>query len=342
MTRIISYNILAGGYNMGSNSARRTQQIVTMLRSMQPDIVGLPEAIHPQLHQKPLAVEEIAEALGMQFVPGPGGVPGRLRDYQLGMMTRLPIVYTKIHERPGIMLRPLLEVCVEEEDGQHLTVFVTHLSAAFNRGRAGGHIRVREVQEILRIMEPHRQQGLPHLIMGDMNSLAPGEAFKASELLKYVVSLDIHHAKGVINDGHPHLNGVVPPRLRFLKPFLRMVAQNDYLCSLFDMAAYYYAPRKCIGMLMEHYEDSFRRLHPQEYGFTCPAAAPAGRIDYIFASASLVTRLAACMPVTGTPDMPGHEASDHLPMFAEFGLSVQDLSQSSTQTGDADRAATHS
>jgi endonuclease/exonuclease/phosphatase family metal-dependent hydrolase len=187
MTRIVSYNILAGGYNVRGKGSRRTDQLFNMLRAVQPDVVGLPEAIHPQVTEKPLVVEELAEALGMQFIPS--GKPWVKSDYQSGMLTRLPVVYKKIHERPGVLARPLLEVCVEEPNGAQLTVFVTHLSAAFNRGWAGSHIRVREVQEILRIMEPLRAAGKPHLLMGDCNSLAPKDAFKASALLKYVVNM---------------------------------------------------------------------------------------------------------------------------------------------------------
>ncbi len=47
MTTIVSYNILAGGYNVRNNSTRRTEQLAAIIRSAQPDIVGLVEATHP-------------------------------------------------------------------------------------------------------------------------------------------------------------------------------------------------------------------------------------------------------------------------------------------------------
>jgi endonuclease/exonuclease/phosphatase family metal-dependent hydrolase len=291
---------------------------VHIIRSAQPDIVGVAEAVNPRMKEKPQVIEEIAELLGMQLVLG--GEPSSYRDYQTALMTRLPIVHTKVHSRPGILARPLLEVCVEEADGQHLTVFVTHLSASFNRGRGGGGIRLREVREILEIMAPFRAEGKPHLLMGDFNSMAPGEAFKASALLKYVVRLDVRRRIAPhVQDGHPHLNSVVPPKLRFLKPLLRIVAQSAFLSMLFDTAAYFYAPRGCIRLLKEYYVDSFRHAHPDEVGFTCPASAPAGRIDYIFTSSGLAERLQDCYVIVEGEGLAGFDASDHLAVAAMLG-----------------------
>ncbi|GCF06607.1 endonuclease/exonuclease/phosphatase family protein [Dictyobacter arantiisoli] len=320
MTRVVSYNILAGGYSFRERGAKRTEQLLKIIRSAQPDIVGLPEGINPQV-PGPMVAAELAEALGMQLVPG--GLPTSRQDYQTAFMTRLPIVSVKHYDRPGILARPLLEVCVEEENGQHLTIFVIHLSASFNRGRAGGHIRMREMQEILKIMEPLRLAGKPHLLMGDFNTLSPKDAFTASALLKYVVGLDVKRKDKTLNDGHPYLDSVVPPKLRIFNPLLHIVARTPFLLALFDLAASIYAPRGCIRLLTREYQDCFRRLHPSEQGFTCPAAAPAGRIDYIFANSVLAERLEMCRVLeTGEDDLPGEQASDHLAITAEFGAGV--------------------
>lgn len=349
MTRILSYNILAGGYNTRNNT-RRTDQLLRMIRSVQPDVIGLPEGIHQQIKQQPLIVEEVAQALGMQLIIG--GTPSSSRDYQTALLTRLPVLYTKSHARPGVLARPLLEVCLEDSDGQPLTVFLTHLSAAFNKGWAGSHIRNREVSAILEIMAPLRAEGRPHLLMGDFNSLAPKEPFKASYLLKYVVRMDDRHPTTDMNDGHPYIDAVVPPKLRGLIPLLRIVAHNETLCKLFDLAAYFYAPRSCIHQLQERYEDCFRRKHRHDPGFTCPAAAPAGRIDYIFANSVLADRLLDCTVLThGEDNLVGSAASDHLAVFAEFGpgvprqaekpISVPEQSEVSTRVPN-DEVATQS
>jgi endonuclease/exonuclease/phosphatase family metal-dependent hydrolase len=291
-----------------------------MLRSIQPDVVGVVEAIHPMVKQTPTVLEEIAEELNMQVITG--GVTASCNEYPLALLTRLPIVATKSHERPGVLARPLLEVCVEEESGEHLTVCVAHLSAAFNRGRAGGELRLREVAEILRITAPLRAEGKPHLIMGDFNSLAPGDAFKAGALLRYIVQLE-QTSSSTLFDGHPNVKAILPPRLRFLRPLLGLVASSDMLCSLFDIAASLYAPRGCIRNLKRLYVDAYRHRHPYEPGFTCPAAAPAGRIDYIFASSSLAERLTACDVLrTGEGGITGDQASDHLPIIADFASRV--------------------
>src|SRR5450631_2439134 len=147
MTRIISYNILAGGYSLRENGARRVNQLVKMIGSADADVVGVVEATNPMLTHEPRVVEEIAEQLGMQLIIG--GEAANSNDYQLALLTRLPVIYTQIYPRPGLLNKPLLEVCVQEKDGEKLIIFVTHLAAAFYKGWGGNGIRKREVKEIL-------------------------------------------------------------------------------------------------------------------------------------------------------------------------------------------------
>ena len=321
MTRIVSYNILVGGYSLRENGARRVQQLVKMIQSVDPDIVGVVEATNPMLPQKPLVVEEMAEALGMQLIMG--GEAAHRNDYQLALLTRLPVISTKLHPRPGLLNKPLLEVCIREKSGEELTVFVTHLAASFYKGWAGNGIREKEVNEILQITRRHREQGIPHLIMGDFNSLAPGDRFKASNLLRYILHMDKNKKDVSLTDGHPNLNFVVPKRLRMLNPLLRIIPSSSLLTLLFDMAASGYAPRGSIRkMLAGGYRDSFRHTNPHAGGFTCPAAAPAGRIDYIFSSPTLIERLERCYELTGGEGIKGEDASDHLPVAAEFAIRV--------------------
>ncbi len=331
MTRIMSYNILAGGYDSRNPDARRTDALLRMIHAAQLDVVGLVEAINPQVQREPSVVEELAQALDMQLVRG---IELGSQEYQLALLTRLPIISAKVHTRPGLLSRPLLEVRVEEENGEHLTVCVMHLSASFDKGRAGGHIRKREVEEILHILAPLRAAKEPHVLMGDCNSLAPGEALKASALLRYVVQLEAKYHGQNMADGNPYLNNIVPERFGFLKPVLRLIARSDLLCSLFDAAAYFYAPRGCIRQLQRVYADSFRLLHPHDLGFTCPASAPAGRIDYIFASSNVAERLTTCSVIQfGEDDLPAFRASDHLPLAADFALRVDSQRKVSEEEG---------
>ena len=303
MTRILSYNILVGGTG-------RVNQLTQIIKSADPDVVGLVETTNPHV------VEALAERLGMQYRMS--GNPRHPVDWQVALLSRLPIVRTQVHTRPGILMKPVLEVGVEEADGRELTVFVTHLSAAFYQGRAGDGIRRREVREILRIMEA--KQRTPHLLMGDFNALAPGDHLKGSVLLRYLVEMDRRHAeKPEDSVGHPYLDFVVPAPLRFLNPLLRAIPRSKLLCTLFDEAGTLYAPRGSIRLLRNAgYIDAFRRINPDARGFTCPASAPAGRIDFIFASPELAERLSACQVIAESDSLSADDASDHLPVVAEF------------------------
>jgi hypothetical protein len=178
------------------------------------------------------------------------------------------------------------------------------------------------VREILRIMQA--RQGKPHLLMGDFNTLAPGDRMKASRLLRYLVEMDRRRAeKPKDSIGHPYLDFVVPAPLRVFNPLLRAIPRSKLLCTLFDEAGTLYAPRGSIRLLHNAgYVDTFRRMNPHEWGFTCPSAAPAGRIDFIFASPELAQRLSACRVITEADGLDAEEASDHLPVVADFGEGV--------------------
>ncbi len=308
MTRLLSYNILMG-------ATRRVEPLERMIRATNPDVVGLVEAINPRV------VEELGRRLGMAYVMS--GCAEHSYQWQVAVLSRLPIVYTKTHILPHTLTKPVLEVCVEETDGRQLTVCVTHLAAAFSQGWGGDGIRRREVRELLNIMAA--RQGTPHVIMGDFNAMAPGDPFEASTLLRYIVETDKRHRQNPdAMAGHPHLNFVVPEPLRVFNPLLRLIPRSRLLCRLFDAAAAVYAPRGSIGLLKNAgYVDCFRQLNPDALGFSCPAAAPAGRIDFIFASPELADSLSDCYTATEGLGVRGEEASDHLPVVADFGVAVE-------------------
>src|SRR5260370_41581228 len=116
MTRMLSYNILAGG-------KRRVDQLTNIISSAQPDIVGLVEAYNPQ------TVEEIAQRLGMDYRMSESYT--QYYKGQIALLSRLPILETHSHYLSNSHTSSLLEACVEEEDGHKLTIFSTHLTAAF-------------------------------------------------------------------------------------------------------------------------------------------------------------------------------------------------------------------
>ncbi len=308
MTRILSYNILAGG-------KRRVDQLTNIINSAQPDIVGLVEAYNPR------TVEEIAQRLGMHYRMSENFT--QVNKGQTALLSRLPIIETHSHYYSDIHTRSILEACIEEEDGHKLTVFITHLTAAFYQTRGGEGPRRHEVQEILRIMASKR--GTPHLLMGDFNAIAPGDRLKASALLRYLIIMDQHYRHNPYEDlGSPNLDTVVPKPLRFLYPFMQTITRSKILSALLDTTGSLYISRSSISLLRKAgYVDCFRLKNPKDPGFTCPAASLAGRIDYIFASPELAERLSASYVVTEGNGLRGDEASDHLPVLAEFGECVE-------------------
>ena len=79
-----------------------------------------------------------------------------------------------------------------------------------------------------------------------------------------------------------------------------------------------YIPRWALGTLLDAgYVDCFRKLNPQEDGFTLPSVHPQVRLDYVFAAPSLNDALRECRMVTSPKAVTA--ASDHLPVLTEFG-----------------------
>ena len=63
--------------------------------------------------------------------------------------------------------------------------------------------------------------------------------------------------------------------------------------------------------------DAFRRLHPDDPGFTLPATHPEVRLDYALVPESVLPRIRSCEPVPNDTQAP--PGSDHLPLVLEIG-----------------------
>jgi endonuclease/exonuclease/phosphatase family metal-dependent hydrolase len=300
MTRLLTYNILTGGTG-------RLDQLATMIEATGADVVGLVEATNPQ------AVVELAQRLGMDFRLS--GQAKHERDWQVGVMSRLPIADVQVHTRPGVFTRKyLLEVALEEADGELLTVFVIHLRANFYMRAESNRLRRGEMQELLQIMA--RRQGTPHLLMGDFNAIVPGERLKGSTFLSYVLNPENGYLRSY-QDSIKHSKGKYAKRMSLR--ILEAIPRSSFLSAITDRASLLYAPRAGIELLHRAgYVDCYRHFNPLKPGFTCPAAAPAGRIDFIFASQELAPRLSESHVVVKAGVVCGYEASDHLPVFATF------------------------
>lgn len=69
-------------------------------------------------------------------------------------------------------------------------------------------------------------------------------------------------------------------------------------------------------MLDEGYVDAWKKLHPNNLGFTFPTWDPHVRLDYAFVPSRDGDRVAVC-EVWGSPEQIIREASDHFPILVE-------------------------
>jgi endonuclease/exonuclease/phosphatase family metal-dependent hydrolase len=302
MTRVLSYNIQSGG-------THRTGKLATIIGATGADIIGLTEATDPQV------AEELAQKLGMHFYVSEQAKHNK--GWHVVLLSRLPVKDMQAHVRPDILTRQhLLEVTVEENNGSLLTVFVAHLTANFYKGAVSNRIRQTELQEILRVMAA--AQGTPHLLMGDFNAVAPGESIKTSALLSYFINpTQAYPKQNTASAAQAELDLAIRSSIRALEA----LPGNTFLSAITDSASVLYAPSASLELLDEAgYVDCYRRINPRSPGLTYPSPTPAGRIDFIFASPELAPRLSTSYVVVKAAGVAGYEASDHLPVFAEFAL----------------------
>jgi endonuclease/exonuclease/phosphatase family metal-dependent hydrolase len=145
--KLLSYNIRFGGEG-------REDQLAEVIREARADLVILQEAT------KSHVVERVAQATGMSFW---GERPG----YSLGFMSRVEVTHHEWHPIRGSK-RTFLEILLA---GSEVRIFGLHLSAIHSNWTE--RRRVRELRALLASIKQH-QDGL-HVLLGDFNTLAPGE-----------------------------------------------------------------------------------------------------------------------------------------------------------------------
>lgn len=146
--RVLSYNIQEGGGD-------RLERIADVIRRQRPDAVALQEA-KSQQH-----VVVLARNLGMELVFGEAN-----SACHVAWLSRLPILRRENH-RLTALSKTLLEIEVNWE-GRSLSLFATHLASRHDPGSPD--------QEMLTILDVlHGVVDLPHVLVGDLNSLRPGD-----------------------------------------------------------------------------------------------------------------------------------------------------------------------
>jgi endonuclease/exonuclease/phosphatase family metal-dependent hydrolase len=151
--RLVSYNIRYGGTG-------REQALAACIRSAAPDLVVLQEATNTAV------IEAVAKASGL---PHWGARPG----YSLGYMSRVPVQAS--WHRPRVSRHAFLELLPA---GTSWHVFGVHLSAVHAAGTE--RRRVYELRALLAAIG--REQPGPHALVGDFNTLAPGELLDVAKL----------------------------------------------------------------------------------------------------------------------------------------------------------------
>ena len=147
--RLLSYNIRYGGVG-------RETALSAVINAASPDIVIFQEATRPAV------VEQVARQTGMvQW--------GSQRGRSLGYMSRRPLAHVEWH-KPRLSRHAYLEIV---PDGVQWCVFGVHLSAV----HAAWTERRRQYELRTMLAAIDRRQPGPHALIGDFNTVAPGEVF---------------------------------------------------------------------------------------------------------------------------------------------------------------------
>ena len=158
--RVTSYNILDGGIG-------RADPIAEVLLAQRPDVVCLVEADDADVRDR------IAWRLGFDQIAA-AGRQGRTSC----LMTRGTIL-TSANLADKRSPRSLL-ACEVDLDGVEVGFAVAHFTGRASEERET--LREREADVLLDAADPWRARGVPHVLAGDFNSSAPGQAIDPERL----------------------------------------------------------------------------------------------------------------------------------------------------------------
>jgi exodeoxyribonuclease-3 len=150
--RLMSYNIRFGGIG-------REERIAAVINQCDPDIVALQEATKPEV------VERLAELCNTPHW-------GAKRSHSAAFISRFEVARHKWYYHNHLQ-RAFLMI---ELDG--VRIYNIHLRATHSNYTERG--RMREVKVLLDILKPKEAEF--HLLVGDFNTLAPGELLNLQKL----------------------------------------------------------------------------------------------------------------------------------------------------------------
>lgn len=230
--RLLTYNIREGGVG-------RAAAIAEVISAANPDVVALQEATDPAV------VERIAKLAGFRF-------SGSRRSHSTGFLSNVPVLgYGWRH--PRRTRHALLEVSLADGCPR---LFVLHLRAWFSNWSE--RRRARELRGLLDgiqeqlIREEHAFAF--HVLAGDFNALAPGEAFDSSPMPAWI--------RGMV-----WLSG-----RDIARSTIEMMQSDGYVDAW-----------RTVHANLE-----------TDLGHTFPVWSPHVRLDYVFTPTAYASRFAAC------------------------------------------------
>jgi exodeoxyribonuclease-3 len=152
--RLLSYNIRYGGTG-------REAAIAAVIRAAAPDLVVLQEATNAAV------VEALARRTGMAQW---GSRPGR----SLGYLSREPVAHAEWH-KPRLSRHAFLEIVPRDGRWRTYGVHLAAVHAAWTERR-----RLYELGALLAAIR--RREAGPHALIGDFNTVAPGEVLDVARL----------------------------------------------------------------------------------------------------------------------------------------------------------------
>lgn len=172
--RVLTYNI--HGWH-GSDGQIDVWRLARIIQASAADVVGLNEVYHPLVPpgENRAALDSLASALDMAVAFGVALTPqfafAPLASYGNALLTRYPLLaHAGHHLTPvdGHEQRGLLEARILLPDGRTpFSVYVTHLD---HRSEV-----VRLTQLMAALQWTSRDRRRPHLLLGDLNAVAPGD-----------------------------------------------------------------------------------------------------------------------------------------------------------------------
>jgi exodeoxyribonuclease-3 len=251
--RLLSYNIRYGG-------TRREAPLARVIGDAAPDLVVVQEATNPAV------IERLSRDAGLPYW---GARPG----LSLGFISRRPLARALWH-KPRVSRHAFLELQLEGVAWRFFGVHLSAVHAAWTETR-----RTYELRALLAAIG--REQPGPHALVGDFNTLAPGEL------------LDV---------------GALPLRLR---PFVWMsggAVRYRTIQTVLD-AGYVDAAKHMAASL------------PTPAGrppLTFPTRRPHARLDFLFVPGGHIHCVRSCEVLTGGQTL---DASDHFPLLSEIEVS---------------------